>query len=68
MFASLVDPQHPVEHALGGRGGWLHVARGSAVVNGQALGAGDGIAIEGEPRLSISSPDEAEVLLFDFPL
>jgi redox-sensitive bicupin YhaK (pirin superfamily) len=67
MFAALVDPRHPVEHALGGRAGWLHVARGSAVINGQALGAGDGLAIEGEPHLSISSPDEAEVLLFDFP-
>jgi redox-sensitive bicupin YhaK (pirin superfamily) len=66
MFASLVDRDHPVEHDLRGRSGWLHVARGTAVVNGVALMEGDGLAIEDEARLSVSSKGEGEVLLFDF--
>jgi redox-sensitive bicupin YhaK (pirin superfamily) len=65
MYAALVDGQHPVTHALGGRKAWLHLARGSATVNGQPLAAGDGLAIEGEPSLSISSDSDGEVLLFD---
>ena len=67
MFATLLGGGQSVDHALGGRSGWLHVARGSALVNGHDLGAGDGVAIEGEPHLSISSRDSGEVLLFDYP-
>ena len=66
MFATLVGGQ-PVAHELQGRKAWVHVARGTAEVNGQRLQAGDGAAVEGEPRLTLSSPDTGEVLLFDFP-
>lgn len=66
MFATLVDADHPVEHELGQRSAWLHLARGTATVNGRALSAGDGVAIEDEPRLSITARGEAELLLFDF--
>jgi redox-sensitive bicupin YhaK (pirin superfamily) len=66
MWAALVDAGHPVEHALGNRRGWLHLARGSAIVNGVRLTAGDGVALEGEPHLAITSPDSGELLLFDF--
>ena len=67
MFATLVDAGGSVSHDLGGRKGWLHVARGTAHVNGKSLAAGDGAAIDGEKKLSITSEDTAEVLLFDFP-
>jgi redox-sensitive bicupin YhaK (pirin superfamily) len=67
MFATLLAKGESVQHELGRRKAWVHVARGSAEVNGQRLQAGDGAAIEGEPRLSLSSPDSGEVLLFDFP-
>jgi redox-sensitive bicupin YhaK (pirin superfamily) len=69
MWAALVDERHPIEHQLGRRRGWLHVARGSASVNGTRLGAGDGVAIEGEPHLAITSQEGGEggeLLLFDF--
>jgi redox-sensitive bicupin YhaK (pirin superfamily) len=66
MWAALVDGGHPIEHQLGRRRGWLHVARGSATVNGTELGAGDGVAIEGEPHLAITSQAGGELLLFDF--
>jgi redox-sensitive bicupin YhaK (pirin superfamily) len=46
-----------------GRYGWLQVARGTVSVNGQPFNAGDGAAIESEPRVTIKG--EGEVLLFD---
>jgi redox-sensitive bicupin YhaK (pirin superfamily) len=46
-----------------GRYGWLQVARGTVTVNGKPLTAGDGVAIEAEPRVTIAG--DGEVLLFD---
>jgi redox-sensitive bicupin YhaK (pirin superfamily) len=72
MFASLVEKGQSVSHKFAqGRNGWLHVARGSAEVNGQTLKAGDGLAIEpetdGEESIAISSNEGGEVILFDLP-
>jgi redox-sensitive bicupin YhaK (pirin superfamily) len=66
MFATLVGGGNAVSHTFGGRKGWLHVARGIAEVNGTSLKAGDGLAIDGEKQISITSKDGGEVLLFDF--
>src|SRR3954463_13241954 len=63
MWAALVDEGHPIEHTLGQRRGWLHVARGGAPGNGPRLGPGDGAAIEGEPHLAITSDKSGELLL-----
>jgi len=42
------------------------VATGSVRVNGQALGAGDALALERESRVTIEGdPKGGEVLLFD---
>jgi redox-sensitive bicupin YhaK (pirin superfamily) len=48
--------------------GWLHVVTGQVELNGLPLRAGDGVAIEAEPSLSLSSPQEGEVLLFTWPV
>lgn len=48
-----------------GRIAWIHVARGSVHLNGQALSAGDGAAIRDEASLTFDHGDGAEVLLFD---
>jgi redox-sensitive bicupin YhaK (pirin superfamily) len=50
-----------------GRAAWAHVARGELTINTQPLSAGDAIALENEPELTIegSSPADAEVLVFD---
>ncbi len=48
------------------RKAWLQVTRGSVLVNGEALTAGDGVAIAQLPELDITATtDSAEVLLFD---
>ena len=66
VYSAILDPGQRVEHSLGdGRGAWLQVARGSVDVNGTALQAGDGAAVENEPSLAITAGDAAEILLFD---
>ncbi len=69
VYSSILDRGTKVTHPLGaGRGAWLQVARGSVIINGLALEAGDGAAIEEESLLTIEAgPAEgsAEVLLFD---
>jgi hypothetical protein len=68
MFAALLEPGQAVSHAFeGGRTGWLHVARGSAELDGHSLKEGDGVAIEGVPEISLRSTGSGEVLLFDLP-
>ncbi len=66
VYAAILDGGQRVEHALApGRGAWLQVARGSVDVNGTAVEAGDGVAIEDETSLAIVAAEEAEILLFD---
>jgi quercetin 2,3-dioxygenase len=48
-----------------GRRAWVHVARGSAEVNGTTLEEGDGAAVSGEEKLSFLGRHDAEVLVFD---
>jgi redox-sensitive bicupin YhaK (pirin superfamily) len=48
-----------------GRHAWVHVARGTARLNGQLLGAGDGAALSDEAAVRIEGVDASEVLLFD---
>ncbi len=48
-----------------GRAAWVHVATGSATVNGTALSAGDAVALEQEAAISVSSATGADLLVFD---
>jgi redox-sensitive bicupin YhaK (pirin superfamily) len=66
LYASVLGDGQAVQHSIArGRKGWLHVVKGTAELNGQALAAGDGVAIDGEEQLAIASKDGGEVLLFD---
>jgi redox-sensitive bicupin YhaK (pirin superfamily) len=66
LYVTVLEANQRVEHALdAGRHAWVHVARGAATVNGQALKAGDGAAITAVPKIEIAGAPEAEVLLFD---
>jgi redox-sensitive bicupin YhaK (pirin superfamily) len=47
-----------------GRSSWVHVARGSVVVNGRVLSEGDAASISGE-LVTLSNGEGAEVLIFD---
>ena len=48
-----------------GRHAWVQVARGQLRVNGQELGAGDGLAVSDESLLRIEGLDRGELLVFD---
>jgi redox-sensitive bicupin YhaK (pirin superfamily) len=66
ILAGLFDGAERQELALpAGRLTYVHVARGSLVVNGQALGAGDAAKLRGEERLVLEGGKDAEVLVFD---
>jgi redox-sensitive bicupin YhaK (pirin superfamily) len=48
-----------------GRAAFLHVATGSATVNGEKLVAGDAVAVENEAEVTVTGDAAGEVLLFD---
>jgi redox-sensitive bicupin YhaK (pirin superfamily) len=67
MYATLLENGATVSYRFAaGRQGWLHVATGTADVNGTSLKAGDGMAIDGDEALTLRSDKGAEILLFDF--
>jgi quercetin 2,3-dioxygenase len=49
----------------GGRHAWVQVARGTVLVNGKELTAGDGAAISNETAVRVEAKAGSEVLLFD---
>lgn len=66
IHASILSPGHTLSHDLrAGRGAWVQVVAGALAVNGQVLSAGDGVAIENEPAVTLASENGAEIVLFD---
>lgn len=66
LYASILAAGARVEHPLAaGRGAWVQVVAGSLVVNGKALEAGDGAAIEDVDTVIVTASAAAEFLLFD---
>ena len=68
IYATLLDGAERVTHDVpAGRRAYVHVARGSVAVNGERLGPGDAVKLDGGTRIALSDGDDAEVLLFDLP-
>jgi redox-sensitive bicupin YhaK (pirin superfamily) len=69
LHAGLLDAGTQVEHTLAsGRKAWVQVARGAVAVNGVALQAGDGAAVQDVASLTITAADaDTEILVFDLP-
>ena len=69
LYAGVLEATQSARLELApGRHAWVHVARGSATVNGQRLSAGDGAGISGEAAVSVEGPESGEageVLVFD---
>jgi redox-sensitive bicupin YhaK (pirin superfamily) len=66
LYAALVDADESVTHELApGRKAYVHMARGTAIVNGQTLGSGDALKVERESKVEIADGTNAEILLFD---
>jgi redox-sensitive bicupin YhaK (pirin superfamily) len=66
IYAGLFDGAERAVHDLAaGRNAYVHMARGSLTVNGQALGAGDALMIEDTAQIVLENGKDAEVLVFD---
>ena len=67
LYAGLFDGAERVRLALApGRLGYVHVARGSVVANGQRLAAGDALEID-RGDIVVEQGNGGEVLVFDLP-
>lgn len=65
IYAGLFDADEAASHRLlEGRRGYLHVARGSVVVNGHGVKRGDALTFD-SGEITISGGENAEILLFD---
>ena len=66
VYAGLFDGEERAVHTLAaGRRAYVHVARGSIEVNGQALGTGDALKIVDAREVTLAKGAGAEVILFD---
>ena len=66
LYATILSAGQRVAHELAaGRLAWVQVAKGAARLNGEALEAGDGAAIDVSGTLELEGVRDAEVLLFD---
>jgi redox-sensitive bicupin YhaK (pirin superfamily) len=66
VYAGRVAAGAPLEHRIEiGRGVFVHAVHGRLLVNGTALEAGDGLALEDEPGLVFTADPAARFLLFD---
>lgn len=68
VYASELEQNETLNYSLAaGRFGWVQVARGNVLVNGQTLGPGDAAAVSDETALSLAgnAAGGAEFLLFD---
>jgi redox-sensitive bicupin YhaK (pirin superfamily) len=66
LYAALLGKGESVGHEFArGRRGWVQVARGGAVLDGQPLHQGDGAAIEGPAAITLTASSDGEILLFD---
>ena len=66
IYASVLSAGTELTHLFRGeRKGWLQVVKGEVTVDGEAMSAGDGAAIEDTDAVTICATEEAEFLLFD---
>lgn len=68
IYRIQLDPGQSISHELPpGRGLWLHIAEGHAIINGVVVESGDAAAIEASGRLTLTASTPTSALLFDLP-
>jgi redox-sensitive bicupin YhaK (pirin superfamily) len=66
MYAGILSKGKELSHSLANRRrAYLQVARGALKVNGEWLKAGDGAKITDENKITLSTLEDTELLLFD---
>jgi len=69
LFGARLDVGHSLDYRIGAdRRGWIQIARGRFLIDGQELSAGDGARIAASTDLVMKAlAEDAELLLFDLP-
>ena len=68
LYGTLLEAGRRLNHLLASdRRAYVHVAAGKAGINGEALGTGDAIAIEGHSEIRLEGINDAQLLIFDLP-
>ncbi|TCS33251.1 hypothetical protein EDC30_1173 [Paucimonas lemoignei] len=68
LYSALLNSERTLNWQLdSARKAYIHVARGSVVINGIGLQAGDGVRICEEAELAFANAQTADILLFDLP-
>jgi redox-sensitive bicupin YhaK (pirin superfamily) len=68
VYGTLLEDGQHLNHSLtSGRKAYVHVATGSADVNGHVLNAGDAMAIEDHGEIQLLGIHDSELLVFDLP-
>ncbi len=66
LYLAKLNAGDHVTHAVApGRHVWVHVATGGVTLNGNALKAGDGAALNGESAVEITASQPSQTLVFD---
>ena len=66
IYLGALDAGRSISHPVGeGRHVWVQVTRGAGSVNGQAVKAGDGVAISFESKIDLAASEDLDVVLFD---
>jgi len=66
ILATSLSAGEKLTHALApGRHAWVQLARGSVLLNGEALAAGDGASLSETPQLELRAHEASELLVFD---
>jgi redox-sensitive bicupin YhaK (pirin superfamily) len=69
LYASILEAGDKVTYTKPeNRAVYVHVARGTLILNGTVLQAGDAMAIRTETELAFATESTAEFLVFDLPL
>ena len=66
IYSSILESGYHLIHELSpGRGAWLHVICGEAIVQDMVLTRGDGVGVTLAPSVSLTAQENTEILLID---
>jgi len=66
LWSTVLDENAEIDYAFdGNRRGFLQVVHGAVSIEGEQLSAGDAVATQGQPVLSLRAIEDSELLLFD---
>ena len=66
LHSAILDPGQHIVHVLArGRSAWVHVVAGVVSMDTVTLSGGDGIGVHGEPTVSLTAREAAEIILLE---